>query len=62
MALSIDEFCESVGITEDFFYTLKRQGQAPRMMKVSSRTMVTLQAAHDWLTAREADAAAKIEA
>ncbi|MCA1415294.1 transcriptional regulator [Bradyrhizobium sp. NBAIM20] len=58
LALSILEFCAALGISEDFFYKLKRQGKAPRLMKVGSRTMISVQAANEWLIAREADAAA----
>jgi len=59
LALSIIEFCEAFGISEDFFYKLKRQGQAPRLMKVGSRTLVSLQAANEWRIERERAAKAK---
>ena len=54
LALSIPEFCEAFGISEDFFYTLKRQGKAPRLMKVGARTLISLEAAADWRREREA--------
>jgi predicted DNA-binding transcriptional regulator AlpA len=60
LAFGILEFCAAVGISEDFFYKLKRQGQAPRLTKVGSRTLITLAAANEWLI--EHEAAAKIEA
>jgi predicted DNA-binding transcriptional regulator AlpA len=62
IALSIPEFCVAFGISEDFFYKLKRQGQAPRLMKIGGRTLVSLQAANEWLVERERDAIAKVEA
>ena len=33
LALSIPEFCEAHGISEGFFYKLKKQGEGPREMK-----------------------------
>jgi hypothetical protein len=62
LALSVVEFCAAFGISEDFFYKLKRQGQAPRLMKVGARTMISMEAANEWRIAREAEAAAKIAA
>jgi len=41
IALSIPEFCAAFGISEDFFYKLKRQGQTPRLMKVGARTLIS---------------------
>ena len=60
LAMSIPEFCVAVSISEDFFYKLKRQGQTPRVMKVGARTLVTVAAAKEWISEREAEA--KIEA
>ena len=37
LALSILEFCAAFGISDDFYYKLKRQGQGPREMKVGKR-------------------------
>jgi len=42
LALSIREFCEAHGISEGFFYKLKKQGEGPREMKVGARTLITL--------------------
>jgi predicted DNA-binding transcriptional regulator AlpA len=53
MALSIIEFCEAFGISEDFFYKLKRQGQTPKLMKVGKRTMISMEAANEWRIERE---------
>jgi predicted DNA-binding transcriptional regulator AlpA len=53
LALSIPEFCDAHGISEGFFYKLKKQGEGPREMKVGSRTLITLEAAAEWRRARE---------
>jgi hypothetical protein len=61
LALTILEFCAAFRISEDFYYKLRRQGQGPRTMKIGARTMISIQAANEWLLEREAEAA-KIEA
>ena len=43
LALSIPEFCEAHGISEGFFYKLKKQGKGPREMKVGARTLITFE-------------------
>ena len=53
LALSIPEFCEAHGISEGFFYKLKKQGEGPREMKVGARTLITLESAAEWRRARE---------
>ncbi|KRQ94453.1 hypothetical protein [Bradyrhizobium valentinum] len=53
LALSIREFCRAHGISEGFFYKLKKQGEGPREMKVGARTLITLESAAEWRRARE---------
>jgi predicted DNA-binding transcriptional regulator AlpA len=53
LALSIPEFCEAHGISEGFFYKLKKQGEGPREMKVGARTLITLESAAEWRRKRE---------
>ena len=36
LALSIPDFCEAHGISEGFFYKLKKRGEGPREMKVGA--------------------------
>ena len=43
LALSIPEFCKAHGISEGFFFKLKKQGEGPREMKVGARTLITLE-------------------
>ena len=59
LALSIPEFCEAHGISEGFFYKLKKQGEGPREMKVGARTLITLESAAEWRRAREASRSAE---
>ena len=53
LALSISEFCKAHGISEGFFYKLKKQGEGPREMKVGARTLISLKSAAEWRRARE---------
>ena len=53
LALSIPEFCEAHGISEGFFYKLKKQGEGPREMKVGARTLITFESAAEWRRERE---------
>lgn len=62
LALSILEFCAAFGISDDFYYKLKRQGQGPREMKVGKRTLISLAAADEWRIERERATAGEIVA
>jgi len=53
LALSIPEFCEAHGISEGFYYKLKKKGEGPREMKVGARTLVTVESAAEWRRAQE---------
>jgi predicted DNA-binding transcriptional regulator AlpA len=53
LALSIPEFCKAHGISEGFFYKLKKQGEGPREMKVGARTLISFESAAEWRRARE---------
>ena len=41
------------GISEGFFYKLKKQGEGPREMKLGARTLITLESAAEWRRERE---------
>ena len=47
-AFDVNSFCEKYGISQAFFYKLKRNGKAPRIMKVGTRTIITAEAADEW--------------
>jgi len=53
LALSIREFCEAHGISEGFFYKLKKQGEGPRQMRVGRRTLISFESAAEWRRKRE---------
>jgi predicted DNA-binding transcriptional regulator AlpA len=56
LALSIPEFCKAHGISEGFFYKLKKQGEGPREMKVGARTLISFEAAAEWRGAQHLEA------
>ena len=55
LALTILQFCSAHGISEGFFYKLKKQGCGPREMKLGARTLITMEAAAEWRAQREAE-------
>lgn len=47
-SFSIKEFCELHAISRSFFYVLREKGEAPRLMKVGRRTLISAEAAAEW--------------
>jgi hypothetical protein len=60
LALSILEFCDAHGISEGFYYKLKKQRKGPREMRLGTRTLITFESAADWR--RESERASAVEA
>jgi hypothetical protein len=60
-AMSIPEFCDRHRISQAFFYLLKERGQAPKIMELGHRRLITCEEAARWREERVAasgDAAA----
>jgi predicted DNA-binding transcriptional regulator AlpA len=55
-AFSIAEFCASHGISKSTFHKLRRDGKAPRVMRVGSRVLISIEAAAEWRRERELEA------
>jgi predicted DNA-binding transcriptional regulator AlpA len=53
-AQSITEFCRRHGLCRATFYHLKKRDEAPAVMKVGSRVLVTAEAAAAWRRKMEA--------
>lgn len=53
LALSILEFCDAHGISEGFYYKLKKPRKGPREMKVGARTLISFESAAEWRRAQE---------
>jgi hypothetical protein len=62
LALSILEFCDAHGISEGFYYKLKKERKGPREMRLGTRTLITLESAAIWRAEREAASAAEAKA
>jgi predicted DNA-binding transcriptional regulator AlpA len=46
--LSIDQFCESHGISRPHFYRLRAQGLTPVEFRLGTRVLITKEAAEAW--------------
>jgi predicted DNA-binding transcriptional regulator AlpA len=52
-ALTIKQFCAAHAISRAFFYKLLRAGQGPRIAKIGRKTIISDEAAAEWLRGRE---------
>jgi hypothetical protein len=57
-ASTIDEFCAEHRISKPFFYVLKKKGLAPRITKLGSKQIITIEDAARWREAVSAASAA----
>lgn len=48
-AFSIAEFCIAHGISRKLFYTLAARGEAPKVLRLGDRRIITAEARADWL-------------
>ena len=47
-AFSVKDFCASHSISRSMFYKLVKEGRAPRLLKLGTRTLVSAEAAAKW--------------
>jgi excisionase family DNA binding protein len=52
-AFTIEEFCKAYGISRAFYYKLLKAGEGPRIAKIGSKTLISDEAATEWLRGRE---------
>jgi predicted DNA-binding transcriptional regulator AlpA len=55
---SVKDFCAAHGITKVTLYKLLKEGIGPRIMKVGTRTLISLESAAEWKKARKSCPAA----
>ena len=55
---TVDEWCTKHRVCRATFYNLVKSGQAPRYIKIGSRTVISYQADLDWQREHEAGAPA----
>ena len=49
IAYSVREFCKMVGISPRTFYTLRKRGAAPPLLRIGRRTLIRAAAIDLWL-------------
>lgn len=59
-AYSIIEFCHAYGLGRSTFYRLQATGDAPRIVAVGRRRLITREAADEWQKNLEARTAARV--
>lgn len=52
-AYTVLEFCQAHRISRSLFYEMRKNGLAPKQMKVGSRTLISAEAAKEWRRAAE---------
>lgn len=52
-AQTIEAFCRSHCISRAFFYVLKKQGKAPREIRIGAKVLISRESAADWRRAME---------
>jgi predicted DNA-binding transcriptional regulator AlpA len=52
-AYGIETFCAAHNISRSTFYNLMRAGEAPRLIRIGSRVLISREAAADWRRERE---------
>jgi hypothetical protein len=56
-AHSITSFCRSNGISESYYFALKREGRGPREIKLGKRVLISPEAETAWRQEREQETA-----
>lgn len=56
-SLSINDFCRLHGISQSFYFKLRRQGKAPQSFRVGRLRRISPDAAREWAAARQLESA-----
>ncbi len=56
LALSIAEFCARHSISVAYFYELRKRGLAPRVMRLGTRRLISVEEAARWRQAHTSEA------
>lgn len=46
---SVKEFCEKYSISRSKFYTLLKEGKAPQIVKIGTRTLIVVASISEWI-------------
>ena len=60
VAYTIETFCRAHHISRAFYHKLRGQGLGPRLTRIGSRVLITVEAAAAWRAAREAETIQKV--
>lgn len=52
-AYDVSTFCKVHSIGRTFFYRLLKEGRGPKIMKIGSRRLISVEAAREWRSALE---------
>jgi predicted DNA-binding transcriptional regulator AlpA len=55
--MSVRDFYQSVGISRSFFYKLVKEGRAPPICKLGTRSLISAEAAAEWRRDLQGEAA-----
>jgi hypothetical protein len=58
-AFTVDEFCSAHRISRSKLYQMWNAGIGPRIMRIGTKVLITIEAAEAWRREREAEAAAQ---
>lgn len=61
-AFSIAQFCQAYGISRASFYNLKKSGNAPAILNVGRRKLITTSASEAWAVAMTTASSKQVEA
>ena len=57
-ACTISQFCEAHNMSRAFFYILKKKGQAPKIVELGGKRLITREAAEQWRASLTSDTGA----
>jgi hypothetical protein len=61
-SFTLAAWCSHREVSRSMFYKLKDQGLAPRIHRIGDKILISSESDAEWLAAREAEAAAQVEA
>lgn len=57
VVFTVDEWCARYKFGRSFFYKLLREGRGPKIMKLGSRTLITVNSDNEWRLANDGQVA-----
>ena len=57
LAYSVESFCNSHNISRAMYYNLVKEGKGPRLMRVGTKPLISIESAAEWRKRMEDEAA-----